>query len=139
MTTSRTMRSGKFSRARVTPCSPSGAVTTRYPAVARQRCSSSRSMTSSSMTRTRWLISGPSGAAPRIWRSALLFVEEGERGAVVDHGHEGRVHRRINDGAHQVAEPGDRHLGGHLFLIGPRRGQGIVDLDRADDPGTERY
>ena len=49
-----------------------------------------------------------------------------------------RVHVGVDDGADQVGHPLHGLRGDHRFLVGPRRGERVVDLHRADDPGAHR-
>src|SRR3989442_719558 len=74
----------------------------------------------------------------RVARSATTVVEEDQR---LPAGHdrlEGAVHPGVEDRANQVTEPLDGQLGDHFLLVGPRGGQGVVDLHRPDDPATHR-
>src|SRR6185503_12206098 len=71
-------------------------------------------------------------------RSTTRVVEEDERLSAGDDGLERAVDRRVDDRPHEVAQPLHRELRCHLFLVRPRGGEGIVDLDGADDPRAQR-
>src|SRR4029079_6617027 len=71
-------------------------------------------------------------------RSTTRIVEEDQRLSPSDDGLQRAKHLGIHDGADQIAQPLDGELRGHLFLVGSRGGEGVVNLHGSDDPGAQR-
>src|SRR5262245_19333137 len=68
--------------------------------------------------------------------SATFVVEEDQCLAAGDHRLERLVDPGVDHRPDQIPEALDGELGNHLLLIGPRRRERVVDLDRPDDPGA---
>src|SRR5260370_25310086 len=71
-------------------------------------------------------------------RGAAALVQEDQGMAPPDDSGQRFEHLRVEHRPRQAGDPLGRLLGGHLVLIRPRRGEGVVDLGCPDNPRAQR-
>src|SRR5574341_926943 len=71
-------------------------------------------------------------------RRPHVLVEEHERLPPAHYANEGVVDLGVEDGSGEIRHPLHRLFGCHLFLIGARRGEGVIHLGRRDHASAER-